>query len=85
MGRTIPSFRIALAAEEARWKSFRSALDKQERKVFDRIFLCARLYLAASTCAARPVPVHAAMISIAFHHQKRLETLRAAATRGGGA
>jgi hypothetical protein len=34
MGRTIPSFRIALAIEEKEeWKPFRNALDKLERNL----------------------------------------------------
>jgi hypothetical protein len=32
MGRTIPSFRIALAMEKAEWKPYRNALDKKDRK-----------------------------------------------------
>jgi hypothetical protein len=32
MGRTIPSFRIALGIEKDEWKLFRNALDKSERK-----------------------------------------------------
>jgi hypothetical protein len=35
MGRTIPSFRIALAMEKEEWKPFRNALDKSDRKKFD--------------------------------------------------
>jgi hypothetical protein len=35
MGRTIPSFRIALAMEEREWKPFRNALDKSDRKKFE--------------------------------------------------
>ena len=85
MGRTIPSFRLALGAEEARWKQFRSALDKSDRKMFDKMFASTRLHLAASTCAARPVPAHTAMISIAFRHQKRLKALKAAEIGGGDA
>jgi hypothetical protein len=39
MGRTIPSFRIALAMEEGEWKPFRNALDKKlDRKKFDDNF-----------------------------------------------
>jgi len=35
MGRTIPSFRIALAMDEKEeWKPFRNALDKSDRKEF---------------------------------------------------
>src|SRR5215211_6017111 len=36
-GRTIPSFRIALAMEKEEWKSFRNALDKSDRKKFDEM------------------------------------------------
>jgi hypothetical protein len=35
MGRTIPSFRIALAMEKEDWKPFHNALDKKDRKKFD--------------------------------------------------
>jgi len=35
MGRTIPSFRIASEIEEGKWRPFRSALDKKDRKMFD--------------------------------------------------
>jgi hypothetical protein len=38
MGRTIPSFRIALAIEKEEWKPFGNALDKSERKKFDKMF-----------------------------------------------
>jgi hypothetical protein len=34
MGRTIPSFRIALEMEEAEWDPFRNALDRSDRKKF---------------------------------------------------
>jgi hypothetical protein len=38
MGRTMPSFRIALAMEKQEWKPFRNALDKSDdRKKFDEI------------------------------------------------
>jgi hypothetical protein len=36
MGRTMPSFRIALAIEEAEWnKPFRIAFNRSDRKKFD--------------------------------------------------
>jgi hypothetical protein len=47
MGRTIPSFRIALAMEKEEWKSFRNALDKSDRKKFDEMFDIPRLYISA--------------------------------------
>ena len=39
MGRTIPTFSIAIEHEKRRWKAFRNALyDKSDRKDFDRMF-----------------------------------------------
>jgi len=35
MGRTIPSFRIAGAMEESKWRPFRALLNKKHRKQFD--------------------------------------------------
>jgi hypothetical protein len=47
MGRTIPSFRIALAMEKKEWKPFRNALDKKERKEFDEMFDIPKVYISA--------------------------------------
>jgi hypothetical protein len=38
MGRTIPSYRIAVEIERTKWKPFRQLLDKSERKMFDELF-----------------------------------------------
>ena len=35
MGRTVPSFRIALAMEKNEWKLFCNAIDKSDRNEFD--------------------------------------------------
>ena len=35
MGRTVPTFRWALAQEESEWKLYRNHLPKNERKDFD--------------------------------------------------
>jgi hypothetical protein len=49
MGRTIPSFRTALAMEKEDWKPFRNALDKSDRKKFDEMFdIQGSIYLLAS-------------------------------------
>ncbi len=55
MGKTIPSFRIALEKEEHDWKNpFRNALDKSERKKFDDHMMSdiPRLYISA--CSLMP-------------------------------
>lgn len=73
MGRTIPSFRIALAMEKADWKPFRNALDKSERKEFDEMFDIPRLYLSACSNSVQLVPLHPIIMSILFHHYRELK------------
>src|SRR5215212_3292911 len=75
MGRTLPSFRIALDMEKADWKPFRNALDKSERKEFDDMFDIPRLYLTACSNSVQLVPLHPIIISILFHHYKDLMQL----------
>src|SRR5215210_3346918 len=72
MGRTIPSFRIALEMEKEDWKPFRNALDKSERKEFDDMFDIPRLYLSACSNSVQLVPLHPIIMSILFHHYKEL-------------
>ena len=75
MGRTIPSFRIASVMEENEWKSFRKALDKSDRKVFDDMFYIAHLYNSACSYAANPIRIHPIFMSIIFHHYKQFMKL----------
>ena len=75
MGRTIPSFRIALMQEEAQWKSFRDALDRKDRAVLDRLFLASRLHISACMMAAKPVRIHSILMAILLYQYKQLISL----------
>lgn len=75
MGRTIPSFRIASAMEEKEWKSFRKALDKSDRKIFDDMLAVSHLYNSAASYSAKYVRIHSIFMSIIFHHYKQLSKL----------
>lgn len=55
MGRTIPSFRLASVEEEREWKVFRSALDKSDRKIFDKMFSISHLYNSVCSHVANPI------------------------------
>ena len=72
MGRTIPSFRIAEAQEAAEWKSFRRALPRGDRVVFDEMLSSARLYASASSAAVRPSKFEGMTMAIIFHHYRTL-------------
>lgn len=75
MGRTIPSFRIALYQEEKKWKKFRAGLDKKGKAAFDDIFATARLYISACMMSCRPIRLEAIFMAIIFHHFKKILSL----------
>jgi hypothetical protein len=58
MGRTIPSFRIALAMEKEEWKPFRNALSKSDRKKFDEMWDLPKWYISACSNSVQLVPLH---------------------------
>lgn len=72
MGRTVPSFRNVIETERQEWKSFRNALDKSERKEFDKMWDIPRLYVMACSNSCQLVPFHPIAMSILFHHYKEL-------------
>jgi len=72
MGRTIPSFRIAEAQETAEWRSFRKALPREDRAVFDEMLSSARLYTSASSAAIRTSKFEGMTMAILFHHYRML-------------
>jgi hypothetical protein len=75
MGRTNPSFRLAIVMEEKEWKSFRDSLVKSERKIFDDMFSISHLYNSACSYSAKYVRIHPIFMSIIFHHYKQLTKL----------
>jgi len=68
MGRTIPSFRLALADEQAQWSEYRKCLSKRERQAFDEMFATVRLYISACSMAAKPERLYVIMASILLQH-----------------
>lgn len=76
MGRTIPSFTMAMMEEIEGWKPFRNALDKGDRKLFDDMTDLPRLYGTSCMYSANPIVIHPIFMSIIFHHYKQLQELR---------
>ena len=76
MGRTIPSFRIAVLMEEKRWKMYIQALDKNGQKIFKHMFSIVYLFNSASSYAANPIRINPIMFSIALYHQKKISSLK---------
>jgi hypothetical protein len=72
MGRTIPSFRIALAMEKEDWKPFRNALDKSDRKKFDEMWDLPKWYISACSNSVQYVRLHPILMSILLYDYKEL-------------
>ena len=90
MGRTVPSFRIALSMEKEDWKPFHNALDKSDRKKFDEMWDIPRLYTSACSYAVQPVRLYPILMSLLLHDFKELteyikevERMEAKVNRGG--
>ena len=58
--------------EKEEWKSFRKALDRKDRKIFDDMFDISILYNSASAYSAKYIRIHPIFMSIIFHHYKKL-------------
>lgn len=75
MGRTVPSFRMLLNAEIARWREFRKQLPTEERALFDEMMNNSKLHSSASSCALRMSVFESLCMGILLANQKRLENL----------
>lgn len=72
LGRTIPSYRIALEDEIETWENFRKALRSEDRQVFDDMIRVWRSYGMAGTAAARPVLSEVMFMVLLLNHHKQL-------------
>jgi 2,4-dienoyl-CoA reductase-like NADH-dependent reductase (Old Yellow Enzyme family) len=72
MGKTVPSYRIALDEEIGRWKGFTQALRSEDREAFEQLMDACRSYASASSNATRPVIFEPMAMSILLSQQKRL-------------
>ncbi|MGA2199838.1 MAG: hypothetical protein ABSG45_07860, partial [Nitrososphaerales archaeon] len=76
MGRTVPSFRMALEGEIASWREFRGSLRSiGSREDLDGMFDQARTNCMAAGNAVRPAVFEGMFMAIAFSHEKRLTNL----------
>jgi hypothetical protein len=72
MGRTIPSFRIALAMEKEDWKPFPNALDKSDRKKFDEMWDPPKWYISVCSNSVQYVRLHPILMSILLYNFEEL-------------
>ena len=76
MGKTVPSYRMALEDEIGKWKNFRDALESEEgRQAFDQMMDMCRSNGMASSNATNPIIFEPMVMSILLAQQKKLREL----------
>jgi hypothetical protein len=75
MGKTVPSYRIALESEIAKWQGFAKALRVEDREAFEAIMDACRNHASAASNATNPVLFEPMAMSILLHLQKHLSRL----------
>ena len=76
MGKTVPSYRMALEFEISRWKGFRNALGKEEERLaFDQITDMVRGFASAGSNACCPIFFEPIVMSILLAQQKKIHDL----------
>jgi hypothetical protein len=77
MGRTVPTFTMVLQQEMESWSKFRRGLRKEDQDALDDLFRAARLQLAGSAYAARPIPFESIVMAMLVAQQRHITTLEA--------
>ena len=76
MGKTVPSYRMAIEFEISRWKDFRNALGKEEEKqAFDQLMDMCRGFASAGSNACDPIIFEPIVMSILLAQQKKIHDL----------
>jgi len=76
MGKTVPSYRMAVECEIGRWKGFRSSLpSEEEREAFDELMDMCRNLASAGSCATNPIIFEPMAMSILLLQQQRIRSL----------
>lgn len=77
MGRTVPTFTMVIQQEMESWSKFRRGLRKEDQDALDELFRAARMQLASSAYAARPIPFESITMSMMVAQQRLIRELQA--------
>jgi hypothetical protein len=76
MGKTVPSYRMAIEDEMQTWKQFRLSLTEEGKEAFDIMMDYCRTQSMAASNACKPILFQPMMMSILLEQQKQIKTLR---------
>jgi hypothetical protein len=80
MGRTVPTFTMVIQQEMESWTKFRRGLRKEDQEALDELFRAARLQLAGSAYAARPIPFESVAMSMLLAQHRMIKELQRSLT-----
>ena len=72
LGRTVPSYRIALEWEIESWRVFAEALSPKDREAFEVLMDACRNHSTAGGCACKPILFEPMIMSILLSHENEL-------------
>ena len=75
MGKTVPSYRMALEMEIARWRGFRKTLPEADKEAFDELMDMCRSFGMASGNACNPILFDCMTMSIMLAQENKLREL----------
>lgn len=73
MGRTVPSFRVALEEELRKWSEFRRGLRTEEQKILDELLNDVRKHTDAGSLVCSPTISEIVTMSILIELKKQLK------------
>jgi hypothetical protein len=77
MGKTVPSYRMAIESEIHNWKGFRDSLaSEEEKQAFDMIMDLCRVQAMAGSNACMPILFEPMVMSILLGQQKKIMALQ---------
>ncbi len=76
MGRTVQTFTQVIQQEMEGWGKFRRGLRKEDQEALDELFRAARMQLAGSAYAARPIPFESIVMSMLIMQQRAIGQLQ---------
>jgi hypothetical protein len=76
MGRTVPTFTMVIQQEIESWGKFRRGLRREDQEALDELFRAARMQLAGSAYAARPIPFESIAMGMLLAQHRMINDLR---------
>jgi hypothetical protein len=67
---------MVVQAEMDTWSKFRRGLRKEDQEALDELFRSARMQLASSAYAARPIPFESIVMSMLIMQQRMIKELQ---------